>query len=126
MSELSTKHRNEHREWKHEHVEWLEELARWRHDREEALELFREIEYALRFPDPRWEPHHQSMVALEQELTRHQHHLEHGGDNTLEQSLHDATRSRQAHERAWHAQLKARHESVMQHVRALHNLVAGK
>lgn len=60
---------------------------------------------------------------LEQELARHQHHLDHGGDDVLEQDRHDASRSRQAEARALHAQMKARHEAVMQHVRALHNLV---
>lgn len=46
MTELDTKQK-EHRDWNREHVHWLEELTRWRAEREEAVELFRDIERGL-------------------------------------------------------------------------------
>ncbi len=116
--------RDEHKTWNREHVHWLEDLTRWREERREALELVLDVERVLRFPDEHWNVHQEAMVALEQELARHQHHLDQGEDDVLERARHDASRAKHAHEKAAHTQLKARHESVMQHVRALHNLLA--
>lgn len=119
MTELENR-QNEHREWNREHVHWLEDLTRWRDERREALELARAVERALHREDPDWEAHQAVMVALEQELARHQHHLEVCGEDDAEEiARHVRTRRDQGEQRSRHALLRSRHEAVMQHLKAL-------
>lgn len=119
------KMQHDHREWNREHVYWLEDLDRWREERHEALDTVRALEGVLSYPEAAWEQHREKMVALEQELARHQHHLQSdGADTAQEQENHEASRRRQEEERAQHARLKARQEAVMQHLRELRALLA--
>lgn len=123
MNELQHR-QDEHRDWNREHVHWLEDLTAWRAEREAALEWARGIELALRRPDEDWDPHQAVMVSLEQELARHQHHLEqYGEDDAEEIARHVRTRREQAEQRARHAVLKGRHEAIIKHLKALQELL---
>ncbi len=117
---------NEHRAWNREHVYWLEDLDRWKLERKDALELLRALEGAMSYNETAWEQHREAMVALEQRLARHQHHLESGGsDSAAEQQEHEASRRLQEEEeRSSHSRLKARHEAMMQCLRDLKGLLA--
>ena len=110
----------EHREWNREHVYWLEDLTRWNRERQVALEALKAIETHLRDRDSEWEEHRRAMVDVEQELAHHQRALEKGEKDS--ETDHEAARESQRLQRQVHADLKAKHESIvtkLQQVRCL-------
>lgn len=114
----------EHQEWNRQHVFWLEDLDRWQSERAQARETLKRLVGIFEGQEAVYTRHRESMVALEQELVRHQHHLDTSTERAEDKESHEAARRMQEELSALHARLGAHHQAVLANIQSLQSLAA--
>lgn len=100
----------EHREWNRKHVHWLEDLEFWVKELDRAADKLSWITENMGRIGNAYVAHRETMVAQEQEIARHEHHLQRGQLEYHDAADHEIGRRAQAYQQAFHEALRQQHD----------------